>query len=88
MDFHDFAGGRGPVESGNRPVMLFVYGGFFDPKTGLVNPVADLDELGVLLEVAALRGHMFAANANLAVCAAVDGERSESYSLLEVAEAT
>lgn len=39
----------------------------FHPKTGLVVPVAAPHELGIFLELAALRGHIAAAIADLAV---------------------
>lgn len=46
----------------------------FHPETGLIIPVPVLDELGVLLDMAGLRGRMVSAIAYSAICAIVPEE--------------
>lgn len=46
----------------------------YHPKTGLVIPVADIDELGVLIAIVVLRVHMVTAIADWTVFVAVNKE--------------
>lgn len=67
MEFDDLLG----VESGSRQDMETAYGVYFHPETGLIIPVSGLGEVGIVLEMRALRGLMASSVASSAINAAV-----------------